>query len=128
MKFRLLITGLFLVTTPILYAQEEHYPNSRSPENPIPAVREEPEVQPPKRNQAPKNRINFKIRQKRGQNAYGKFVKELDQMKIEYHSRMIYQIKQNRRLEKKRQKYKYTGPADVCYPVKKYRRKRFLFW
>ena len=46
--------------------------------------------------------------------------------KIAYHKRMIYQIKQARKLEARHRKRKYANP-NYCYPPGKFRRKRKLF-
>jgi len=109
---------------------QETYPNSRYPENPKPEkqVSTEKEVKKTKFSYHKATR-NFGKRQRAGGKAYNDFNWELDKKKLEYHKRMIYQIKQNRLLEKKRQKYKHVAPADICYPSSKYRKKKkFLFF
>jgi len=107
------------------------YPNSHDPGNLVSPPVVEPGVKNAKSSEIKFShgaaRKAFGKRQKEGKKEFRKFHRELDQLKIEYHQRMIYQIRQYRKIEKRSRKYKFSNPVDTCYPPGKYRPRKKIF-
>ncbi len=66
------------------------------------------------------------LRQNKGKQAFRNYHQELEQEQIAYHKRMIYQIKQARKLQRKHRQRRYSSP-NHCYPSGKPRWKRKNF-
>ena len=68
----------------------------------------------------------FDKRQKRGRSVLKEFRRDLEDERIAYHKRMIYQVKQARKLERRYGKGRNANP-NFCYPPGKLglKRKRF---
>ena len=127
MKY-LLVLALLLIDWDVV---GQSYPNSRDPENQILPAPAEGEL---KKNTSSELKFShraarkaFGKRQKEGKKEFRKLHRELDQLKIEYHKRMIYQIRQYRKIEKRSRKYKFSNPVDTCYPPGKYRPRKKIF-
>ena len=124
MKALMILLGMLLIAGSLVGQNA----NSRYPEGP---TVEGPEVG---RNQDKKTakynwwaaRRAFGKRQKKGRGALMEFRRDLEDERMAYHKRVIYQIKQARKLERRYRKRRHASP-NFCYPPGKLGLKRNRF-